>query len=368
MGFPRCLPNDCINQFQDFSFHCLTSFSLTAHIPIESTELYRPLDLLLNSLASSCHTLVNVGLHSTQPFPILHLVKKVNWPSLKRLTLSGRVQLYDRQISEEEHINLCLSFFSRHPQLERLFVRLRSLGHMHNTQQFVDELSQGLPPLLPSLRSLDCDVGPIPIDVLSRLEHFTSLYIPADLSVHSLRSCAITKFIGLGDLKVMVEALPGHLERLSVTIVMPSCYIPISKYGGFLEEVSKAVSPLRYLTHLVIYTDRHPFEYVDDMRRSPHSIECYVNCLPSLTYFQFGNGGWLRQTPDDPAILYTGQFHSLGDVSDWDATARYWGEYFLGPTITVSHSTMTHVTMITIHTHSPEMSRSFDSSIVLNFF
>lgn len=218
----------------------------------------------------------------------------MTWPSLKKLTLWGKLDFTDGGTSQDEAIDSYLSFFARHPKLERLYVLVLYDGH---GIQLPDELTRRLSPVLPSLRSLRCSCF-IPPDILSRLVHVTNWTNPTDhyAIARSLRSCCVVRYIEFDDLQVVVEAMPRQLERLSVSIKTPP------DIELLLDRLPKKMSSLINLTHLEIRIDFLPSHYVDDPRCH---LEAYLTCLPSLIYFRFGT------------------YRSVSFTS--------WGDFFKGP-------------------------------------
>lgn len=254
-------------------------------------------------------------------------MKDATWPSLKKLTLSLTAfqLLVDRLPPREEDIELYLTFFARHPRLERLYLMLQ----LDHTRQFLDELSWRLAPVLPSVLSLYCTF-PIPPDILPRLVHASTWnFWPIDHYplAQSLRSLFIRSTVDFDGIRAIAEAMP-QLERLSVTIKV--LQLP-EEIASFSIKLPRVMSPLINLTHLQIHLDWGSYVSI--------AVPCYpdrfLKYLPSLTYFRFWdyNDGWSRAIRKNSSSTY--RIHSLKKSSDRSFELDFWGDLFMGPSMRV---------------------------------
>lgn len=279
------------------------------------------MEVVLNSLISNCSTLVEFTLRNDWsadfPWSYFRLPEKANWPFLKKLGLTGPLQLFDPSSEERQQVDIYVSFLERHPQLESLHLEMGYSGSDPDIKPFQTPLP---PHILPQLRSLNSGFLIHP-DIFPRLSHMTNLQVfpPSTYPLaRSLRSCILLMDDAKHDvLERLVEAVP-QLECLGMHLHQCSSRCTIGDCTCILQYDLSQITKLRHLTHLAVFarlaedmTDgilkgiitqlpRLSFVYLNGAEsalsgqhqiiRNPHNAPSYE--LRRLGRYSYPNSGW----------------------------------------------------------------------------
>lgn len=228
---------------------------------------------MLDPLVSSCSILVNFVLMLTcweAPFIYSPLLKRANWPSLKKLKLKG-IELFR---GKEDARDIYISFLERHLQIECLL-----LEDLNGVDELETIFQCRLPPhVLPHLRSLHSGF-PLHSDILPRLYHISYLHVfnPSTYSLaRSLRSC--TLFTPSDDVIDRVADAFPLLKCLCVYLRWCSSDCAPDPCDCIFSYNLRAISGLPNLTHLGIFAKNM------DVVKMANLLKYLVPRLPLLSY------------------------------------------------------------------------------------
>ncbi|GJJ11504.1 hypothetical protein Clacol_005737 [Clathrus columnatus] len=317
---------------QPIVYHHLTSLALT----VTDARYIKITETIFDFIVFRCPALTNLSLVSRAfaCFCSPRFLKGGNWPSLRRLTLYGWLNLCPNDVISKS--DLAISFFQRHPQLESIWIADAYSPKIIEEEAFLCR------PAFPSLRSL-CLTDCIPIQILDRLQHIEDLeQIPTYKfsQAKSLRSCTFAPR-RVADVDILVKAVP-RLERLAFTLggdllrrtgTPNSSHIPYSPCKAF-DEIRQALSQFKHLTHLMVELLCH----LPDRIPSLNDFICVIEKLPKLRYFQLaidGCGPWYiieREGQFKGSVLrYEKQTDSLFAEYHY----QRWGDFFIGITLSM---------------------------------
>lgn len=241
-------------------------------------HLYSTIEPILDTLVFDCSTLVNFTLKLTcwdACFVYLPLMESADWPSLRKLELGGRLQLFHAQ---DKSPDIYIEFLERHPKLECL--RLEGLAY--DIEPFQTRLPLDI---MPQLRSLHCSF-PVHTDILPRLQHISNLQIfdPETYSLaRSLRSCTIyTDSESTSVIDDVVKSFP-QLERLCIYFHKCTWRCSLNQCDCILSYNPKQISKLQNLTHFGMLAKNMKQEVMDDL------LKFIITNIPRLSYIYLFN-------------------------------------------------------------------------------
>ncbi|KAF8522605.1 hypothetical protein BU17DRAFT_86875 [Hysterangium stoloniferum] len=271
---------------------------------------------------------LELNLKGMAPFPVPQLLS-AHWPKLRRLTITGILQLYEYNIATDNTAKAAvfMNFLSRHPLLEALAIPYEHVSAVPegcfniNTTPNLTSLS-----LAPQMRPQGL-TGVIHPDVARRLTHVSIAFTGKCLRV-------VREFKSLQSINVMD---PDAITLMSLAKLIPnikrlSC---IFTFGQKSEQAVKTLmsyvkplTPFQHLTHLGgFFTD------VDITTHDGHGLLILVAMtMPNLRYVELSGSDidnhWIE--------LHRGPQNNLAgykrmDKREWEKLKMSsWGGFFYG--------------------------------------
>lgn len=256
-----------------------------------------------------------------------------SWPNLRRLTLIGWLMLYPlTSQNKQTRTDLSVSFFQRHPLLERFYLSETLHSRAIERATFLQSSA------FPSLRSIRGSflMSKELVERLFHIEDADIQHFSMIRSAKSLRSCSLIS-TGATDIEAFIEQVP-HLQRLSLTwfvVLDDECsihgsFLPLLPCTCLRDRLWNSLIKLKNLTHLVLdlILDATP-TYLNPLRDMAEK-------LPKLKYLHLrlnGVGKWTIIERGGPLGKSVTRCEVEGDSTFEEYHNGQWGNFFMNTVI-----------------------------------